>query len=479
MMPPDWGRLFDDATLAARALADRVSFVGRPTLRLGVTGLARAGKTIFITALVQALMRGEKLPVFEVAASGRLRRAVIEPQPNDELPRFAVEDHLKALAERREWPESTRRIAELRVAVEYESAKGGGPATLLVDIVDYPGEWLLDLGLMETDYRGFCSETLDAALSPARRALSGPFLEALAAADPSAPAAEALAEHLSDLFKQYLAACRTEPYALSTLPPGRFLLPGDMEGSPALTFAPLGLKPDEPIVPGSLAAMMERRYEAYRTHVVRPFFRDHFARLDRQIVLVDVLSALDAGPDALHDLENALARVLLVFRAGRNSWLSSWFSPRVDRVLFAATKADHLHHSQHDRLEAILRLILDRAMRRVESTGAKVSVAALASVRATREGQVKDGNETLPAIIGTPQKGETIGGKVFDGIKEVAIFTGELPADPKEALAGGLNLRFPRVLPPLIPRTTDGRFAALPHIRLDRALQFLLGDRLS
>ena len=31
--------------------------------------------------------------------------------------------------------------------------------------------------------------------------------------------------------------------------------------------------------------MMQRRYEAYKTHVVKPFFRDHFSRLDRQIDL--------------------------------------------------------------------------------------------------------------------------------------------------------------------------------------------------
>ena len=49
--------------------------------------------------------------------------------------------------------------------------------------------------------------------------------------------------------------------------------------------------------------MMERRYEAYKDVVVRPFFRDHFARLDRQIVLVDALAALNAGPDAVQDLE--------------------------------------------------------------------------------------------------------------------------------------------------------------------------------
>ena len=42
--------------------------------------------------------------------------------------------------------------------------------------------------------------------------------------------------------------------------------------------------------------MMARRYEAYRSLVVRPFFRDHFARLDRQIVLVDMLGALNSGP---------------------------------------------------------------------------------------------------------------------------------------------------------------------------------------
>ena len=54
--------------------------------------------------------------------------------------------------------------------------------------------------------------------------------------------------------------------------------------------------------------MMERRYEAYKTHVVRPFFRDHFARLDRQIVLVDVLAALNSGAAAVRDLETATDR---------------------------------------------------------------------------------------------------------------------------------------------------------------------------
>ena len=66
--------------------------------------------------------------------------------------------------------------------------------------------------------------------------------------------------------------------------------------------------------------MMRRRYDAYRDIVVRPFFRDHFARLDRQIVLVDTLAAINAGPDAVLDLERALAQVLDCFQIGRKTF---------------------------------------------------------------------------------------------------------------------------------------------------------------
>src|SRR5664279_1241685 len=170
-------------------------------------------------------------------------------------------------------------------------------------------------------------------------------------------------------------------------------------GSPALTFAPIPLNDDATIAPGSLPAMMARRYEAYKAHVARPFFRDHFARLDRQIVLVDALSALNSGPAAVKDLENALTEVMRAFRAGRSSYFASVFRPRIDRILFAATKADHLHHKSHDRLEAILRALTAKAIARAEGVGAEIDVIALAAVRATREAEIRQQGEILKAII--------------------------------------------------------------------------------
>ncbi len=203
-------------------------------------------------------------------------------------------------------------------------------------------------------------------------------------------------------------------------------MPGDLlEGSPALTFAPLRLEDGAAYSGHSLAAMMERRYEAYKAHVARAVaFRDHFARLDRQIVLVDALAALNSGPAAVRDLEQALYEVLRAFRAGRTSFLSTIFRPRIDRILFAATKADHLHHTSHDRLENILRRLTANAIARAEGLGATIDVIALAALRATREAKIRQGGETLEAIIGTPERGERLGDEVFDGESEAAIFPG-------------------------------------------------------
>jgi uncharacterized protein len=263
--------------------------------------------------------------------------------------------------------------------------------------------------------------------------------------------------------------------SLSSLPPGRFLMPGDMAGSPLLTFAPLILSEGESYPKGSMAELMERRYNSYVSKVVRPFFFGHFARLDRQIVLVDALSALNAGAAAVQDLKAALTQVMSCFRMGSNSILSELFGRKIDRILFAATKADLLHQTSHDRLENILRMIVDEASARAEFSGARIDVAALAAIRATREAKVRQKGEELPCIAGIPQKGEVVGNVTFDGRREAAIFTGDLPPTAKQALDGNLQgqLKFVRFRPPALK---DNGF---PHIRLDRTLDFLLGDRFS
>jgi predicted YcjX-like family ATPase len=487
-MPNPLADILTDAKLAARALVDFGQHWFDPTIRLGVTGLSRSGKTVFITALVHGLVHGGRFPVFEPLATGRIARARLAPQPDDAVPRFDYEGHLRALVEERRWPESTDRISELRLVVDYQSQRGA-PRTLTIDLIDYPGEWLLDLPLLAKSYRQWSLESLALSRHGPRAQIADAWHAHLATLDPLGPQDEQAALKAAALFTAYLRACRNERFAMSLLPPGRFLMPGDLAGSPALTFAPLAWPEDEAPPVGSLAAMMQRRFEAYKDVVVRPFFHDHFARLDRQIVLVDALAAFNAGPDAVRDLEGALAAILECFRPGRWTLASALFRPRVDRILFAATKADHLHHASHERLEHILARMTERAAARANAAGVPIDVVALAGVRATREAQVRRGREDLPCIIGVPVAGEVVGGETFDGATEAAMFPGDLPADPA-ALFGtaqtfrGLatsapqdaDFRFLRLRPPPLEQV-DG-VPMLPHIRLDRALQFLLGDRM-
>jgi len=478
----------DEARIALDTLSGRAGSLFAPNVRLGVTGLSRAGKTVFISALVHNLMHGGRLPLFEAQKSGRIARAFLEQQPDDAVPRFQYEDHIAALVEKRAWPESTRAISELRLTIEFESASGWNRlfsrGRLSVDIVDYPGEWLLDLPLLGKTYAEFSADAFELATLPVRAELSERWRRVAGTVDPQADADEMTARKLAETFTDYLRDCKDDERALSTLPPGRFLMPGDLDGSPALTFAPLP-KLDVRARPGSLQAMMERRYEAYKTHVVKPFFREHVTRLDRQIVLVDAMQALNAGPGAVADLERALTEILACFRPGRGSFLTDFIARRIDRILIAATKADHLHHESHDRLQAIVRRLADRAISRADFSGAAVDVVAMAAVRATREGTVKQGRETLPVIIGTPLKGERIGHEKFDGNTETAVFPGDLPAKIDtifEEPADGLvepPVRFVRFRPPKLERDADGLKLSLPHIRLDRALQFLIGDHLA
>jgi uncharacterized protein len=443
------------------------------TLRLGVTGLSRAGKTVFITALVANLLQRGRMPQLKAEAQGRIQSVYLQPQPDLTLPRFDYEAHLAALTgDAPRWPASTRAISELRLSFRVQP--GGffsswrGPQTLHLDIVDYPGEWLLDLALLDQTFDQWSEATL-ARLE--KRPEAAAYLALARAEDGALHLDEAKARQLSDSFTGYLTAARDAGRVDVT--PGRFLLPGDLAGSPVLTFAPL---PKPALTPrASLWREMERRYEAYKSRVVRPFFRDHFSRIDRQVVLVDVLGAVHQGPRAVEDLRRTMAEVLSSFRPGRNGWLTGLFGGRrVERILFAATKADHLHHEQHPALTAIAASLLADAKSRADFSGARTEAMSLASLRATVEETVEREGETVPAVRGT----------LLTTGKPALMYPGALPTDPARLLSPAREgaeawLDADYHLMTFAPaRLSLKPGQGPPHIRLDRAVEFLIGDQL-
>ena len=229
--------------------------------------------------------------------------------------------------------------------------------------------------------------------------------------------------------------------------------------------------------------MMASRYEAYKNIVVKPFFREHFARIDRQIVLVDALQALNAGGAAVADLETALSEILACFNHGKRSWLTSLFSPHAQTKFYSRRQRPiTLHHKNHDRLEAILSKLVERAATRAMFSGAKTDVIALAAIRATSEAEISEGSEKLPVIVGTPLAGETMDKQVFDGNTRTAVFFLAIyPLIQSKYWIQSANRAicvFFASKPPELEKTAEGVTLSLPHIRLDRAMEFLLGDKL-
>lgn len=465
--------LVDGVTRQLEAAADSVTGVFEPVIRLGVTGLARSGKTVFITSLVANLLDRGRMPQLAAAADGRIAAAYLQPQPDDLVPRFEFERHLAAMTgPTPHWPDSTRAISELRLSLRVRP-KGllaglSGLRTVHLDIVDYPGEWLLDLGLLDKSFTQWSAEVLSRIET---RDEAAGYRGLVAACDGAALLDEVKAQALAAEFTEYLHAARGVGFSDCT--PGRFLLPGDLAGSPVLTFAPM------PEAKGAARTSMwrvfERRFEAYKSQVVKPFFRDHFARLDRQVVLVDALGAIHAGPRAVEDLRTGLADTLAAFRPGRNAFLTRLLrGKRVEKILFAATKADHLHHKQHPQLTAIMQALTRDATDRAQFAGAKTDAMSLASLRATVEETVAhDGREL-----------DCVRGRLLEDGRQAAFYPGALPQDPSVLLSAARDgaetwldqdyqvMKFAPA--PQSLRPGDGP----PHIRMDRAAQFLIGDLL-
>ncbi|HEX6102263.1 MAG TPA: YcjX family protein [Alphaproteobacteria bacterium] len=438
------------------------------TIRVAVTGLARSGKTVLTAALVQNLLlareRPTLLPFFAPAHERRLLG--VERLPTRLRPSFPFDMVMNCLsADPPVWPPSTSGISELRLGIEYRP-RGMG-ARLLADraavtlvLIDYPGEWLLDLPMLERGYQAWSAETLGLARTPPRDALARPFLSAVEAPLANAPA-EAEAERLSALYTEYLRACRARSVNLSFVQPGRFLLPGrEAEADPRLLrFAPLP--------PGStrLHALMAERFEGYKRVLVEPFFRDHFRRFDRQLVLVDLLSALDSGYEAFRDAERAMNAVLSVYRYGRTGLIRRLFGARIDKVLFAATKADHITPNQYNNLRGLLEAMAMREGRFPGLEEGALAFGLVAALKCTEPAMLRFQGRPVEALRGVP----------VDAEEEQVLYPGEIPAHyPTPADWREGRFRFVDFLP---PRRSDPLRQGVRAIYLDKALDFLIGDR--
>jgi hypothetical protein len=464
---------------------DIAELVKGSTVSLAVTGLSRAGKTVFITSLVHnllsALHQPHRMPLLKVVGDGRLVAARLAAKlPGDKtdgLPRFPYERNIEHMAASpASWPDRTTDISEIEIDIRFVPAGaigfllgqvGSGVATLKLKIIDYPGEWLLDLPLLTQSYADWSRATLQLCRRGRRAETAREFLDFLSDHPHDGADNGDDAKRAHELYAAHLRAARDQ-HGLSFLQPGRFLDPGPLADNPTLWFAPLDLPDGQHSArPGTLAALMEQRFEAYKADIVTPFYRQYFGNFSRQVVLVDVLGALLAGREVFDDTRRAIDAILESFRYGQSNILRRLLrSNRIEKVLFAATKADHVPEVQRDHLAALLRNMVALPSLDVTSSNARIDVATLASVISTEEDTQEIDGHRVQVVVGKPVGSDT----------RAKFFVGNVPAKPPRPEAWGKPfLNIPVFEPPVIDVSpVDG----IAHINLDLALDYLIGDQL-
>lgn len=449
--------ILDTAEDAARGL------IGQERIRLAITGLSRAGKTVFLTSLIANLLAAgagrRTLPALEPILGGRLKRVRVLPAGTETTPRFDPDGHLDALAaDPPRWPARTDDLCTLSLMIEVErrSPIGAllGTRSVTLELLDYPGEWLLDLPMLRQSYAEWSAATLARLRTvPALRDSAQPFLDFVAGMSPDAEASDALARSGYMLYRDALRAAR-DRHGMRLLQPGRALNPGPRGEPPLLWFFPL-----PPENAGALAALCARRFEAYLEDQRAHFFAPYFERFHRQAVLVDVLGALHAGEAAFSDTADALGAIAAALRS--DGWLDRLLGTGPSRIAFVATKADHVPGRMRD---ALVSLLGDLAG--TNGQGGIASSHAIAAIRCTEDTVLREGSRDRAAVRGV----------LLESGRGATLDPGEVPLRrPEAAFWENRFFVMPEFAPPRLDRTG---LSGLPHLGLDALLEALIGDLL-
>jgi predicted YcjX-like family ATPase len=436
-----------------------------PEIRLAVSGLANAGKTVFITQLVSHLEHfkrshfdlGKGRTITDVKVDvEHVAQALPGVQP---FPYAEARKHL--LGRDPDWPPATRQVTGIRVEFTLvdEDARLFKRSRYGLEVYDFPGELLGDLNLPDRSFDAWSEETLRRLRDPVSplRVAGWSYLPGLEHLHDTAPAT---------LVRRYHEALEAavQQGATSVTPGGWIYARGSTVQQMPLVFAPLPSS-----APQALRNAFAAEFEAYRRWL-SPLIAV-FCQCDRHAILVDVLEILRGGQGRYVERKVALQELIrfyaqahgLLQRVARDlaTRLGLPVMPSrtpLARAVVVATKADTILEEDRGRLAGLLQEMLENEFKTLDT---KLDFRACAAYDATRR--------------------ETDGQRW--------VITGRLPSDPAEARPravarvpmswpdqawDGSDFRALRTYLPPMPPEPIREDATFPHINLNEIFRALL-----
>ncbi len=433
-------QLADDGKVVyQRALGERVV--------IGVTGLSRSGKSAFITSFIQQLtqLSSARLAGFGAAVSGRI--TAVEVHQNDAFEKFDFDQALDALtAQPRRWPDATTDITSTELHIFYQHVKSKPAKRIIVELVDYPGELLFDLSMLALDFSQWSTHWLKLNSTGEKHCLTKNFTQL----------DDDEATHSLHHEQFVLALKQLKQAGYSQVSPGHMLLTPDAYADRDKLFVPYIGRSQ------TLRAMYEANYERYKAQELKHFVTEVFNRQDRQIVLVDLLQSLTKGEQVFDDQRAALELIVGHTNYAKQNRLINAIKPKVNRVVFACTKADQVLSGDHDDLRQLLFEVIKSTYEAASVVGVSPICEAIAAIRSSQEIDHKGS-----AVIA----GESIDQAATVGYANPGILT-HIP-ETKEEWGAYTDWQYRPLAPPIV-----GRHKAFPHIRMDSVMNHLLEDLL-
>lgn len=293
-------------------------------ISLGITGLSHSGKTTFITSLINLL---EQDPDARVEFSG-------------ENNTFPYAEYKKRILEQKEWPFSTTKTSEIHLKINRKEKE------LFLDIIDYPGEWLLDLPLIQKNYNQWSQTIKEYVLKIGEQ--KSIFSDCLLGNEEKN--VRKTIEQGTQEYVNWLKKMQEKGY--SFLQPGHFLLPeeaGDVYFS--VNFFPWIFEEPETDFEKEIYGTLEQKYNEYKENIVVPFYQN-FKTVQKQIILVDTFGSLSRGDYAWNDLKYTISQLLDNFSYTKMARILNWVNSKlfhhfqIEKVMFCSTKLDRLSDTQ-------------------------------------------------------------------------------------------------------------------------------------
>ncbi|MFC1746361.1 YcjX family protein [Candidatus Riflebacteria bacterium] len=358
---------------------------------IAIVGLAGAGKTVFLTSLLDHLDNhdpkllkltydadlGKK--IINLLNRGKRKEEIVTIRKFRSLGAtrpFSEFDYHKfrnALIQNSCWPEKTRDVSHGR----YEFSRSDWNTTVCLDFLDFPGERIADSLMVDQNFEGWSEEILT--LFDSDEIYRDNTADFISLFKNDAFTAEQLISSykltLTKLLENYHPIISPSIFSLD-LKGKQIRRPKGQSLQEVANSRLSGLSENEEFCPLPVTVREENKelterfkanYERYRKKVVMPLF-ERLANSDQVMILVDIVEILAANVQRFNETYKVLKALLEACRPGTGIYkrLENLLRGRMSclsKIGFIATKADLVRYADVTKLRTLLREMVDKLIR--------------------------------------------------------------------------------------------------------------------